>query len=121
MPMDPNEIDLSEESEYGYGLGLFPPGVANNIGQKQEQGDFGENYPTQGLSANGLGSDDIYAIAVADRRTDPVDPTSTRDFSELGNPDRYGAQPPLVREPPKSTKSQRRDREPGLPPLQRKW
>jgi hypothetical protein len=121
QPMDPNDENLSDESEYGWGLGIFPPGVANNDAQRREQGDFGANYGPQGLAANGLGSDDIYAQAVADRRTDPCDPDSQRDFGALGNPDRYGANPPLVREEPQSTQSQGRDREPGLPPLQRKW
>jgi hypothetical protein len=119
--MDPYEEDLSAESEYGWGLGIFAPGVANNEGQSQEQEDFGANYGAQGLSADGMTGEDIYARAVADRRTDPTDPSSGRDFESLGNPDRFGPNPPLVREAPQSTKSQRRDNDPGLPPLQRKW
>jgi hypothetical protein len=96
--MDPEDInDDYQESEYGWGPGLFQPGIAENEGQKYHQDDFGDNMIPQTTK---IGSaDDNYARAVADRRTDPTDPESTRDFEALGNPDRYGGQPPLVRAP----------------------
>lgn len=119
-PLDPlNPPD--DETEFGYGPGMFAPGVANNEGQSREQGDFGENYGNQGLARKGGTDEDNFARAVADRRTDPTDPDSGRDFESCGNPDRFGPQPPLVRAEPESTRSQRRDNPTGLPPLKRKW
>lgn len=31
----------------------------------------------------------------AERRTDPTDPTSVASYDDMGNPDRFGPQPPL--------------------------
>ena len=90
-------IQEDDESEYGYGAGMFPPGIANNEGQRYKQDDFGAPYGTQGLSADGGTNADNYARAVADRRTDPLDAESNRDFDVAGLEDRYGANPPLVR------------------------
>src|ERR1700754_981602 len=102
-PMDPNE-DYDGVSEYGWGPGMFPPGVANNEGQRHQQDDFGDNMIPQ---TNRVGSHgDNYARMVADRRTDPTDPDSGRDFETLGNPDRYGGAPPLVQAPTVPNKSQ---------------
>lgn len=115
-PMDPN--DLSDgPTEFSYGGGMFAPGVANNEGQSRHQDDFADNYPD--ILPHGEDDDDIFARAVADRRTDPTDPTSGRDFETCGNPDRFGAQPPLVQAP---TEPNRPDK-PELTEqkLQRKW
>lgn len=117
-PMDPYDYSHSDgPTEFSWGAGLFPPGVAENEGQRRHQDNFGElAYP----QLNGPDKQDNWARAVADRRTDPTDPESGRDFETLGNPDRYGPNPPLVQELPQSTKSQRKDNPVGLPPLQRK-
>jgi hypothetical protein len=117
QPMDPfNPPD--DESEYGFGPGLFPPGIANNEGQTFAQDDFGANMrpPVKPIGAH----NDNYARMVADRRTDPCDPNSNRDFETCGNPDRYGGNPPLVKAPTEPNVSQREDRPLGLPPLRRK-
>jgi hypothetical protein len=92
-PLDPN-AEFDGNSEYSWGPGLFPPGIADNEGQRRQQDDFGNNLVPQ---TNPIGdSRDNYARAVADRRTDSTDGNSQRDFETLGNPDRYGGQPPLV-------------------------
>lgn len=117
-PMDPNELE-DGPTEFSYGPGMFAPGTASNEGQSREQGNFGQYaYPPIDSME---GDDANFARAVADRRTDPCDPNSGRSFETLGNPDRYGAQPPLIRADPESIKSQRRDNPVGLPPLKRKW
>jgi hypothetical protein len=95
-PMDPNNLP-DDETEFGYGPGMFAPGVASNEGQSRIQDDFADPY--KDIIPDGEGEDAIFARAVADRRTDPTDPTSGRDFETLGNPDRYGGQPPLVQAP----------------------
>lgn len=94
MSMDPTDIG-DGPSEYSWGPGLFPPGIADNEGQRQYQDDFGDNLIPQTQKIGD--SSDNYARAVADRRTDPTDPDSNRDFESCGNPDRFGANPPLVR------------------------
>lgn len=103
QPMDPNN-HADDSSEYSWGAGLFPPGIANNEGQTQFQDDFGANMkpPVKPIGAH----NDNYARAVADRRTDPTDSGSNRDFEELGNPDRFGGQPPLVKAPVQPNVSQ---------------
>lgn len=103
VPLDPNR-DYDGESEYCWGPGLFPPGIANGEGQSRQQDDFGDNLPHQTPKIGD--ADDNYARAVADRRTDPTDPDSNRDFETLGNPDRYGGAPPLVRAQPQPNRSQ---------------
>lgn len=101
MSLDPNDIP-DGPSEYSWGPGLFPPGIANNEGQSRYQDDFGDNLRP---NVNSIGAhDDNYARAVADRRTDSTDPTSGRDFETAGNPDRFGAAPPLVRANPQENK-----------------
>lgn len=92
--MDPRNIP-DEVSEYCWGPGLFPPGIASNEGQLEEQDDFGKGIPGN----LGESSNSNYARMVADKRTDAMDETSGRDFSTLGNVDRYGGNPPLVRAP----------------------
>ena len=115
-PLDPN-AEFDGNSEYSWGNGLFPPGIADGEGQSRNQDDFGENMVPQ---TNRIGAhNDNYARAVADRRTDPTDPDSGRDFESLGNPDRLGGQPPLVRDTPKRNVSQRREPPPNR--LERKW
>lgn len=107
-PRDPNLTNA--ESEFGWGPGMFPPGVADTAGP-----DFGERH---GIRSTPTTNQDNYARTVADRRTDPTDPTSERDFKALGNPDRFGAQPPLVRSrPPARTRPI--EAPPVWPPLKR--
>lgn len=102
QPMDPNLTEPGN-SEYSWGPGTFPPGIANNEGQLHYQDDFGG---VTGVPAcDGQTLDDNYARAVADRRTDAVDPSSTRDFTTTGNMDRYGKNPPLVRAEPEPNSS----------------
>lgn len=116
QPLDPNNL-ADGPSEYGWGAGLFPPGIADNEGQRHPQDDFGDNLIPQ---TNRIGAhNDNYARMVADRRTDSLDPDSNRDFETLGNPDRYGGAPPLVRDKPQPNRSQRTE----LPQkrLERKW
>lgn len=118
-PMDPNELE-DGPTEFDYGPGMFAPGVARNEGQRHPQDDFGQDYGAYGLGAQGNTEEDNFARAVADRRTDSTDPESGRDFDSLGNPDRYGGQPPLVRAEPQPNKPTK-EPEYGMPPLQRKW
>ncbi|QGJ90137.1 hypothetical protein HWC80_gp075 [Mycobacterium phage Indlulamithi] len=116
--MDPNNYGFDGPTEFSWGAGLFPPGIADNEGQSRYQDDFGDNMIPQTNRIGG--SDDAYARAVADRRTDSTDPDSGRDFETLGNPDRYGKQPPLVRDSPQRNVSQRDDRV-ERKPLERGW
>lgn len=104
QPLDPNDIGSLDEgpSEFGWGPGMFPPGIANGEGQTRGQDDFGENM--RPLLPKWGDSTDNYARAVADRRTDPTDAQSTRDFEALGNPDRYGGGPKLVKAEPQPNK-----------------
>jgi hypothetical protein len=98
-PMDPFDYqDDNEPTEFSWGLGLFPPGIADGEGQTHHQDDFGDNMIPNTAKIGDKG--DNYARAVADRRTDPTDPESGRDFESCGNPDRYGGQPPLIRAEP---------------------
>lgn len=117
-PLDPSDESIYDgPSEYGWGAGLFPPGIANGEGQSRQQDDFGVNMiPPRSRDKAGDQSDN-YARAVADRRTDSTDPDSNRDFESLGNPDRFGGQPELVRAKPQPNKSQRT--EPGSAKLKR--
>lgn len=118
-PMDPNELE-DGPTEFSYGPGMFQPGIANNEGQSAQQDDFGADYGHLGLARNGLTEEDQYARLVADRRTDPTDPDSGRDFETCGNPDRFGPNPPLVQADPEPNKRTKFPKF-GLPPLQRKW
>lgn len=103
QPMDPKNLP-DGESEYGWGAGLFPPGIAGGEGQKKQQDDFGANMKPP-MKPTGS-KDDNYARAVADRRTDSLDPDSNRDFEVYGNTDRYGANPALVQAPTQKNVSQ---------------
>ena len=97
-PIDPyDESDLGA-SEFDYGGGMFPPGIADGEGQSRHQDDFGNNL-VPGTPYIGDASDN-YARAVADRRTDPTDPNSNRDFESYGNPDRFGPGDKLVKAKP---------------------
>lgn len=117
MPLDPNNLDETSGSEYCWGAGMFPPGIADGEGQTRQQDDFGNNMIPQ---TNKIGaSDDNYARAVADRRTDSTDPDSQRDFESCGNTDRFGSAPPLVQAKPEPNKSQRK--EPVMARMVRKW
>lgn len=113
QPLDPNDLSDDGPSEYGWGPGLFPPGIANNEGQSRQQDDFGINMVPPRLRDKAGDASDNYARAVADRRTDPTDPESGRDFETLGNPDRFGGQPPLVRAQPQPNRSRRQEPPPN--------
>lgn len=106
-PMDPNDME-DGPTEWDWGPGMFPPGIANGEGQHNRQDDFGAHMhpPTTGFGDK----DDNYARAVADRRTDPTNADSGRNFNDYGNPDRFGPQPPLVQAPPSPDQSQNPDR-----------
>lgn len=109
-PLDPN-AEFDGNSEYSWGPGLFPPGIAENEGQSRPQDDFGDNMIPQ---TEKVGShNDNYARMVADRRTDSLDPDSGRDFQSWGNPDRYGPNPALVKAAPERNVSQRRNPPPN--------
>lgn len=114
--MNPDDIP-DGGSEYDWGPGMFPPGVADGEGQHKMQDNFGANMiPPQHEGA----INDNFARAVADRRTDPTNPESNRDFECYGNPDRYGAQPPLVQADPQANISHNPDRfGPRIPRLRR--
>ena len=116
MPMDPKSNELCDgESEFGWGKGMFPPGIADTSGP-----DFGEDYPDTIAPQPNTRARDNYARAVADRRTDPTDSQSNRDFTTYGNPDRYGPNPALIQaEPPKKKRTKDLGKV-GYPPLQRK-
>ena len=116
-PLDPNARYEDGPSEFSWGAGMFPPGVAENEGQTRMQDDFGENMIPQTRRVGSHG--DNHARMVADRRTDPTDPDSNRDFETYGNPDRYGGAPPLVRAEPQPNRCQRA--EPPENKLERKW
>lgn len=113
VALDPDNLP-DGSSEYGWGAGMFQPGIANGEGQRRQQDDFGANmYPPQDRMKNGAENDN-YARAVADRRTDATDPDSGRDFETAGNPDRYGAAPELVQATPEPNVNRRYE-----PPLAR--
>ncbi len=98
MPLDPHsDATFDGPSEFCWGPGMFPPGVAQNEGQARAQDDFGVNMVPPRVAERQGSHGDNYARMVADRRTDSLDPESNRDFDSLGNTDRYGASPPLVR------------------------
>ena len=88
-PMEPG--GTPGPSEYSWGAGLVNPSIVTG------QPNYGEDLPFPE-------ADDVHdnwAKAVADRRTDSTDVDSNRDFTTLGNPDRYGGQPALIKESPK--------------------
>jgi hypothetical protein len=115
LPLDPNDLP-NGGSEFDYGPGMFPPGIADGEGQTRQQDDFGVNMIPM---TNPIGDhSDNYARAVADRRTDPTDPDSQRDFECLGNPDRFGGAGPLIKATPERNVCQRA--EPPLKKLVRK-
>jgi len=90
-PRDPSDTGwFNQPSEYSWGPGMVNP--ANVTGEP----DYGSELPHPALESESAN----YERAVADRRTDSTDPASDRDFTTLGNPDRYGAQPPLVQAKP---------------------
>lgn len=115
--LDPENLP-DGNSEYSWGKGMFPPGIANNEGQSQQQDDFGLNMYPPNSRENAGAHNDNYARMVADRRTDSTDPSSGRDFESLGNPDRFGANPALVKADTEPNKSQRK--EPQQNKLQRR-
>lgn len=88
-PMEPGGTPGA--SEYSWGAGLVNPTIETG------QPNYGEDLPFP--EAEDLR--DNWSRAVADRRTDSTDADSNRDFSSLGNPDRYGGQPALVKETPR--------------------
>lgn len=88
-PMEPGGTPGA--SEYSWGPGLVNPTVETKT----------PNYGTELPFPEIEDKNDNWAAAVADRRTDSTDPTSGRDYSSLGNPDRYGANPALIQVHPK--------------------
>ena len=88
-PMEPGSTPGA--SEYSWGAGMVNPTVPT------EQPNYGEDLPFP----EATDVHDNWAAAVADRRTDSTDADSNRDYSSLGNPDRYGGQPALVQEQPR--------------------
>lgn len=117
-PMNPNEIP-DGPTEFDWGPGMFPPGIAKDEGQRYVQDDFGIHMAPP-MMRQGNTIDDNHARAVADRRTDPTDANSGRDFTTCGNPDRFGPQPPLVQAPPSPDVSRNPDRfGPRVPKLKR--
>jgi hypothetical protein len=99
QPMERDPIrGVPGNSEFSWGPGLVPPGVARGLGQRRRQDDFGAILP--GNQGQPQGDMDQWAQAVAERRTDVVDPESNIDMESLGNLDRYGANPPLVQAQP---------------------
>lgn len=106
MGMDPKNLDCYDgPSEFCWGKGLVPPGVAQNEAQRRAQADFGAGYPQ--LESRIGSADDDWARMVADKRTDTTDPDSNRDFEVLGNQDRYGGQPAMIQEPTVPNRNQR--------------
>ncbi|AEK07539.1 hypothetical protein PBI_ROPE_95 [Mycobacterium phage Rope] len=120
MPLNPNDLP-DGNSEYSWGPGMFPPGIANGEGQRRPQDDFGANMVPPRLRDKAGDASDNYARAVADRRTDPTDPDSNRDFDTLGNPDRYGAAPPLVSPDAPTERNVSYRQDPPPKKLVRKW
>jgi hypothetical protein len=116
--LDPNDYGDDGPTEFSWGAGIFPPGIADGEGQRRAQDDFGDNMIPRTAPIGD--ADDIYARAVADRRTDPTDPESNRDFECAGNPDRFGANPPLIRSEPQINVPET-DFQVVNSPLERKW
>jgi len=79
-PRDP-DLEYDTVSEYDYGPGQVGP---RNV-------DYGDNLPFPKIGS----IDDTFEDEIAVRRTDSTDPTSTANFNDLGNPDRYGPGPAL--------------------------
>lgn len=117
-PLDPDNLP-DGNSEYCWGEGMFPPGIANGEGQSRQQDDFGINMIPPNIREKSGAYNDNYARLVADRRTDPTDPDSGRDFETTGNPDRFGAAPPLVRADTEPNINKRYEPPPNR--LERKW
>lgn len=115
MGINPEDVNTNEgPSEYSWGAGMFPPGIAQNENQRKSQADFGAGYPNL-VSVIG-DNDDNYARMVADKRTDTTDSTSNRDFNELGNCDRYGAAPALIQDNTVPNINQRKEIRPTQTP-----
>lgn len=74
------------ESEFSFGPGMVP-----------NQSRVAELEGANGIPTGRVGQDLVNEMW-ADHRTDTTDPTSVANYEDLGNPDRYGGQPPLVRE-----------------------
>lgn len=93
LPLDPS--GAVGESEMSWGPGLFP----------NKNSNFGKNGSGRGSSAIPFPEtepiDDNFQKAVAARRTDSTvgDETDEQMMIAEGNPDRFGAQPPLVQTP----------------------
>ncbi len=90
-PLDPESSvdDLTNwDSEFAYGAGRFPdPTIDYSQGGSRSRAPIADPDRTAQL------------LELAEiRRTDVVDPVAPLSPYELGNTDRYGAQPPLVRE-----------------------
>lgn len=112
-PRDPNMLHRDKaanwESEFGFGEGRFPnPLLDYSEGGSKSRIQIADPDRNQQLR-------DLAAL----RRTDLSDTTAELDPYVAGNTERYGAQPPLVRETrtPKVVR-----REPSKPPrMEREW
>ena len=78
----------SGESEFSLG-----PGMVAHPDRKVVRDDLPVPLPPTGGTRR-----DQLAQIWAERRTDTTNPNSSADLFVYGNPDRYGGQPPLVRE-----------------------
>ena len=82
------DSSVSQDTEYGFGRGRFPdPKIDFTDGGVKSRIPIAEPDRTQQIR-------DLAAI----RRMDVNDPDAQPDVHVMGNTDRYGAQPPLVRE-----------------------
>ena len=80
------------ESEYSHGPGILPhPDLNFQSGDPQ--------------APEGEATIDHWATRLQERRTDSTDATSVASPYVLGNPDRFGGQPPLVQETAKKAPS----------------
>lgn len=110
MPQDPfNTHKLEQETEFGWGEGMYPDPILDYSG-----GGSRSRFPLADPDAR-----DQHRNLAAIRRTDVSNPFAPMDPYVPGNPDRFGASPPLVR---KRGKYRRSSYKPPRPPrMEREW
>lgn len=113
QPEDPNRWSKDHvanwDSEFGFGEGRFPnPVLDYSEGGSKSRIPIADPDRTQQLR-------DLAAL----RRTDLTDPLATLDPFVAGNTERYGAQPPLVRE--RRTPRHPKQPVPPRPRMEREW
>lgn len=110
MPQDPfNTTAYDQETEFGWGEGLFPDPILDYSG-----GGSRSRFP--------IADPDPYTQRrnmAAIKRTDLTNPFATVDPYVPGNPDRFGANPPLVRKRGRVKPSHYTP--PRPPRMQREW